>query len=129
MRTGGCAHQNDRISPASRQRVGLRWEAVRTEACDYRRQWAACSRRSAANATGPVRLSAQSAVTRRACRHLTRKSRDEVDCYEVPPALGEPRREHFVLSGAMPVFHWQHPDGDVEIHDVNLPEVDPPPEP
>jgi hypothetical protein len=31
-------------------------------------------------------------------------------------------QEHFVHREGVLAYYWQHPDGDVEIHDVVLPE-------
>lgn len=47
---------------------------------------------------------------------------EEVDCYPVPAARRRLRREHFVHRDRVLIYYWQHPDGDVEIHDVVLPE-------
>jgi hypothetical protein len=47
---------------------------------------------------------------------------EEVDCYRIPAARQRLHREHFVHRGGVLAYYWQHPDGDVEIHDVVLPE-------
>jgi hypothetical protein len=47
---------------------------------------------------------------------------EEVECYPIPGARQQLRKEHFLHREAVLVYYWQHPDGDVEIHDVVLPE-------
>lgn len=46
----------------------------------------------------------------------------EVDCYPIPGPRQQLRREHFIHRDGVLAYYWQHPDGDVEIHDVVLPE-------
>lgn len=46
----------------------------------------------------------------------------EVDCYPIPTTRARLHREHFTHLDGVLVYYWQHPDGDVEIHDVVQPE-------